>query len=376
MWNHSMQGSVKNLFTTTVIEHFKKSKQAVLYDTIHVLQFDHNTRLKQDLIELKKHSGCNRLGVLLFTTEPHYFEPGNKISRQWIRFKDVLLEYQIFNCDFFITCLFSDSAHDDSIKYLNTNHYDWSFNKFDVDIIVNKTKHSNLENNAKKLFIEECYMKFSHLNFTHRMHRQLFSKFLIKEKLVHNNLVAINDYRKIVEGTKGLAYKDKHTLVETVTNDGWFYNKHLLDLWRDVPLEYHRHPDINDNLFAKNYTFLNKAAFNIVSETVFDYPFPNYSEKTIQSLLSKRPFIMIGSCRNLRHLRDKGFKTFGYIINESYDDIEDPNERLEAVMQLVLELSKKPQKQLNDMVYAVKDVLIHNYSLMLEKIKNFTNITE
>jgi hypothetical protein len=366
-----MRDSYKKSFFNKVIEYFKKSKQAALYDTIHVLIVDHNTRLDQDLLELKKKLGSNRAGVFVLAIEPQYFDPCTKISRQWIRFKDLLLEYQIFNCDFFISCLFFDCAHDDSIKYLNTNHYDWSFHKFDVDIIphMHAIIPDKLENNVTELFLDECHIKFSHLNFTHRMHRQLFSKFLINEELVRDNLVAINDLRKdIVEA--------KDTLIEVNQNDGWFYNKNLLNLWRDVPLEYYRHPEIDCNFAAANLNFLKKASFNIVSETVFNYPYPRYTEKTIQSLLSKRPFIMIGPCENMKHLRDRGFETFHTIIDESYDKIEDPNKRLEAVMQLVLELNKKSQQELNAMVYDVKDVLMQNYSLMLEKMRNFTNMTE
>ena len=373
-----MRDLSKKPFDNTVIKHFKKSKQAALYDTIHVLKFDDYSSLGQDLIELKKQSGSNRVGVLILAKEPHLFDPGTKISRQWVRFKDVLLEYQIFNCDFFITCLFSDSAHDDSVKYLNTNHYDWSFNKFNMDIIpvMYIMTTDKLENNVTDLFLEECHMKFSHLNFTHRMHRQLFSKFLTRENLVRDNLVAINTHQKDVVEAENMLAKDENLLIKRDTNDGWFYNKHLLDLWRDVPLKQHRHPDIDDEIGATNLTFLNKASFNIVSETVFDFPFPRFTEKTTQSLLSKRPFIMIGPCGNLQHLRERGFKTFHTIIDESYDGIEEPNERLEAIMQLVLELNKKSQQELNDMVYTVKDILIHNYSLMLKKIKNFTNILE
>ena len=361
---------------TIIIEHFKKSKQAALYDTIHVLNIDHIT--SQDLLELKKNLGLNRAGILVITTEPHYFDPDTKISRQWLLFKKILLKYQIFNCDFFICCLFSTPAHNDSIEYLNTNHYDWSFHKFNVDmiqydydIIPNK-----LKNNITDLFLDECHMKFSYLNFTHRMHRQLFSKFLLKEKLVRDNLVAINLFRNDIEEIGNEPTKTKDILIENYQNDSWFYNKHLLDLWRDVPLEYSRHPDINDEIGTSYLNFLNKASFNIVSETVFNFPFPYFSEKTIQSLLSKRPFIMIGPRGNLQYLRNRGFKTFHSIINESYDDIQDPNKRLEAIMQLVLDLNKKSQQELNDMVYVIKDILIHNYSLMLEKIRNFTNITE
>ena len=85
---------------------------------------------------------------------------------------------------------------------------------------------------------------------------------------------------------------------------------------------------------------------------------------------------MIGPCGNLQYLRDSGFKTFHTIIDESYDNIEDPNKRLEAIMQLVLELNKKSQQELNNMVYSVKDLLIHNCSLIVGNIRNFTNIIQ
>jgi len=367
-----MQDSSKKTkgFDSLVIEHFKKTKQYTC-DSIHILKFDR--LFSEDLIELKKNIGSSQADILLLVKEPQIYDPGSTISEQWLKFKDLLLKYQIFNCNFFITCYFSDSAHDNSIKYLNTNHYDWSFFKFNIGIIPQEkiSTINELENNNTELFLEECRMKFSHLNFTHRMHRQLFSKFLIKNNLVKDNLVSINPERILEED---MLIKQKNKLIEIYANDGWFYNKHLIDLWRDVPLEHSRHPDIDDNFGSLFLQFLNKASFNIVSETVFDYPFPRFTEKTIQSFLSKRPFIMIGPYRNLQHCRNQGFKTFHTIIDESYDVIQNPNERLEAIMQLVLDLNKKSQQELNDMVYAVKDVLIHNCSLMVEKIRNFTNI--
>jgi len=365
MWNHSMLDSLKNsIHYDSIVKALKNSKTASSYDNIYSINLDN--LFSDDLLQIKKNTNGERICVLIFTQEPHYFNPGSTISSQWLQFKDLLLKYQIFNCDFFVTC-FCTNTSDASIEYLNKNFYDWKFHTIDIGypyFSVNELK------NTSDLFLNECTMKFSYLNFTHRMHRQLFSKFLIKEKLVHNNLVAINSFRKdFVE-----KITSKSTLVEKVgTDDGWFYNKNLLDLWRDVPLEYHRHPSIDDKFDASNLTFLNKASFNIVSETVFDYPYVHPTEKTIQALLSKRPFIMIGPRGSLQHLCDRGFKTFHTIIDESYDQLADPNQRLEAVMQLVLELNKKSQQELNAIVHAVKDILIHNYCLMIKSLQLLRN---
>lgn len=165
-------------------------------------------------------------------------------------------------------------------------------------------------------------------------------------------------------------------LIKKQQNDGWFYDKKLLDLWRDVPLRRIKHACIDNNYDEPYMECLKKAAFNIVSETVFDFPYPDFNEKTMQPILAKRPFIMIGPCGNLKCLRSKGFKTFDLVIDESYDEIEDPNKRMHAVMSLVSELNKISQTELNNMLYGLKDILLHNFHFLSKKIKHFTNQTK
>ena len=372
---------INSRFDQFVIDYFKNSEHAIMYDIVYAIYMDYSYT---GIEEIKKNQGKNRLCVLLLSNEPPYFYPGTKITKQFTELSKILVQNKIFNCDFFVPCFFSSRVHDKSIEYLNKNHYDWTFYKFNLDIPISKklthfveidNQKKELDNTVSELFLGQCCMKFSHLNFTHRMHRQLFSKFLIRENLVRDNLVAINPDRfpDPIDRNTLRRGEDLH-MVEI--NDGWFYNKRLLELWRDVPLEYHRHPDIDNNFDAMNYSFLKKASFNIVSETVFDYPEVFWTEKTAQSLLSKRPFIMIGPCGNLQYLRYLGFKTFHTILDESYDDIKDPNKRLEAIMQLVLHLNKKTQHELNNMVHEVKDILIHNYSLMRNKIKKTVHLSQ
>jgi len=375
-------------FAHFIFDYFKRTF-AISYDSVHAIDMDYSYT---GIEEIKKSQGKNRSCVVLISCEPPYFYPGTKISKQFTELSKLLLQHKIFNCDFFVPCFFSSRVNDKSIEYLTKNHYGWSFRKFNFDMPIGKklaqfieidNQKKELDNTVSELFLEQCCMKFSHLNFTHRMHRQLFSKFLIRENLVRDNLVAINPSRftqqigqNTVRRGEELDWSDiKPNWSNFEINDGWFYNRRLLELWRDVPLEYHRHPDIDDNFDAMNYSFLKKASFNIVSETVFDYPEAFCTEKTTQSLMSKRPFIMIGPCGNLQYLRDIGFTTFSSIIDESYDNIEDPNKRLEAIMQLVLDLNKKTQHELINMVHEVKDTLIHNYSLMQNKIKKSVHLS-
>lgn len=90
---------------------------------------------------------------------------------------------------------------------------------------------------------------------------------------------------------------------------------------------------------AKTHTspcaFYSKIALDIVNETVFNYPHRYISEKTIRPILQKRMFIILGPARMLEQLHSMGFVTFDDILNESYDQITDPEERFLAVIKSI-----------------------------------------
>ena len=139
---------------------------------------------------------------------------------------------------------------------------------------------------------------------------------------------------------------------------------------RDVKLEYSKHPDINHKYDHINLNFLSKAVLNITSETVFYYPYVELSEKIVQPIIAKRPFVLIGPAHSLKYMRSKGFKTFGKIIDESYDELDDPNERMESIMNVVKKFNQNSVDQNKELLLAIKDELIHNQVLMVKQIKN------
>jgi hypothetical protein len=356
-----------------VLNIFKKTYNISPQEEISVVTLTHLR--EKDFITLRDKSKKAKLSVLVFLFDVFYFEPESKISKQLLQFADLLKYYGIFNCNFFISSNFTNH-NEETIKYLNKNFYDWKFFDFHIDFpfCYHYQKLETLDPVDSNLYLENSTMKFSHLNFTQRMHRQLFSKFLIKENLVSSNLVAINNYNDSpFLNKKDSKHKINQTdlLIGTETADDWFYNKNLLNLYKNVNLTYHKHKDITNNLNSPYLEFLSKSAIHIVSESVFNYPFQYFSEKIISSLLSKRPFILIGPSQSLKYLKQKGFQTFETLFDESYDAIDDPNQRLETIMKLVLKLNQKSQTELNDMVYSAKEILIHNYCLTLEKFKNF-----
>jgi hypothetical protein len=87
--------------------------------------------------------------------------------------------------------------------------------------------------------------------------------------------------------------------------------------------------------FQFQSNFYKKIGLDVVTETVFDYPYPCITEKTLRPIGSKRMFIVVGAHGILSMLKSKGFKTFDDIIDESYDSIIDPCKRFRAVVDAV-----------------------------------------
>jgi len=121
--------------------------------------------------------------------------------------------------------------------------------------------------------------------------------------------------------------------------------------------------DHHDDQGFESYGFYQKVALDIVTETVFDYPYPRLSEKTIKPLAWKRMFIIIGAQGSLQHLRDLGFSTFAPFINEHYDTIADPASRMQAVMSEVVRFCSMDLDQVRQQMLQYKDRLDHNKKL-------------
>lgn len=93
-----------------------------------------------------------------------------------------------------------------------------------------------------------------------------------------------------------------------------------------------------------------------VSETFF------LSEKTTKALWGKRIFVVFSSANFLKNLRDQGFKTFGSIIDERYDDEPNPLIRFNRVVEQMRYLSTQDPVTLYNQVQPVLD---HNHQRVL-----------
>lgn len=108
----------------------------------------------------------------------------------------------------------------------------------------------------------------------------------------------------------------------------------------------------------------NKTAFSVVAETNWDNYYSFYTEKTAKPIIAKRMFVMVAGKHYLNNLRDLGFKTFSDVIDESYDEIENNQERWQAVCNLLDWICKQDQDAL---MKKAQPIVEHNFNLMMSR---------
>tara|TARA_B100000214_G_C23956978_1_gene623353 strand:+ start:1074 stop:2027 length:954 start_codon:yes stop_codon:yes gene_type:complete len=101
----------------------------------------------------------------------------------------------------------------------------------------------------------------------------------------------------------------------------------------------------------------NMTHYTAMIETTVHNDFAMFSEKEAKPIIAKRPFVIFGSCGQLKAFRSLGFKTFDGVIDESYDLIEDKHERWQKVLDSMLQLTKMNHIKVHN---ELASILIHN----------------
>jgi hypothetical protein len=101
--------------------------------------------------------------------------------------------------------------------------------------------------------------------------------------------------------------------------------------------------------------------FSVVTETAFHYPYSFRTEKIWKAVMVGHPWIAVSNKGFYRDFKNLGFKTFGNIIDERFDEIDNGQERIERVSQVIIDLCKQ---DLDSFLDAVKEVCYYNQKHM------------
>lgn len=98
------------------------------------------------------------------------------------------------------------------------------------------------------------------------------------------------------------------------------------------------------------------CAIDVVLETLFDDSRIHLTEKILRPIACGKPFILVSTPGALQYLKDYGFLTFSPLIDESYDQINDPIDRLNAIiasMKKINDLSPTDKKRVYHELHAI-----------------------
>jgi len=115
----------------------------------------------------------------------------------------------------------------------------------------------------------------------------------------------------------------------------------------------------SDSSAVYNTIDYNSTAISVVLETVFDERI-HLTEKVLRPIACGHPFILAAGPGSLRLLQKYGFNTFSKYIDESYDDIQDADERLTAIVKEMNRIQNLSEVERNYLISNCRIEAEHN----------------
>ena len=197
-----------------------------------------------------------------------------------------------------------------------------------------------------------------------RWHRALILSKLYKLGILDNTIFSYyeNDYIENKKIFGNIIYIP--SLFETLNisdKDKWDILKFLVDKC-PTTLDHKTSNSASggNNYFSTKEHYLD-TYISIVNETGINDNCTFITEKTVRPMFNRHPFIVWGNPHTLKTLRSYGFKTFDWLIDESYDECENANERLNMILKEIEKLNSLPIEKLHKLYYDNLDVMEHNY---------------
>ena len=135
-------------------------------------------------------------------------------------------------------------------------------------------------------------------------------------------------------------------------------------------------PQILDAGFAKHQLFNNTwgdaivnpkayvdTCFSVVTETIYDYPYTFRTEKIWKPMIMSQPFVAAANPGYYKDLHAVGFRTFGHLIDETFDSIDDPKSRADRIVDTVADICYNGA---GSFLAAAEDVCKYNYQHLRE----------
>ena len=279
----------------------------------------------------------NKKDHIVFTMQEEGTVYFNKVIYKII--KEIRPDYDLSNICYADEKL-NISNSNESLTYLNFVHQ------------CNSIRPQAIEHNIKK---DKIFLTF---NRRHKIHRIMLVGRLVEENLLDKSFVSFypqcegSDFHEILMKSNYLSDERKQKY------SNWLNKDFILDQNLD---------SINANIHlgesAKLLQLHRRSLISVICETKFDENEISVTEKTYKAIAYKHPFIIVGPCSFLRYVNELGYKTFHPYIDESYDSIEDPMARFEAIIAELKRISNLSESELSQLHKELAAITDYNYSI-------------
>jgi hypothetical protein len=222
------------------------------------------------------------------------------------------------------------------------------------------------EHETFKKCVKKTFLIYNRAWSGTREYRLKFSDLLIKYKLINYCQTNCNPIDPNL---------NTHYLEHTFKNTQW-QPKHVLEDFL--------HPATADASSSAEFDTIdyNATDIEIVLETLFDDDRLHLTEKSLRPIACAQPFILAGTHGSLDYLHSYGFKTFGDVWDESYDQIIDSEERLTAIVNLMQHIAAWDESTKKNKLLQAQEIADYNqkwffsqnfFDLVINELK--TNLT-
>jgi hypothetical protein len=211
--------------------------------------------------------------------------------------------------------------------------------------------------------------KFTCLNGAFREHRLIIVSELFRSGLENDG------YISYIVNT---GYNNQPPIESEIDNVDKDLLKYYMDkIYPKIPLtiELEKGMELTEPYISTSYVheMYTNSYFNIVTETSYNWNSTSIidnniylTEKTYRPIFGMQPFIMVSNPGVLKHLKSMGFKTFPEFFDESYDEIENPTERMNIIVNEIKKICSLSLEELHDRYYNIFDKLEHNRNRLIE----------
>lgn len=112
------------------------------------------------------------------------------------------------------------------------------------------------------------------------------------------------------------------------------------DTERDLYAKYHLFNNEWGDIYLNADPYID-TYFSLVTETVFEYPYSFRTEKTWKPIAMGHPTIFASNYGYYKDFHNLGFRTWGHLIDESFDLIENVQDRIDRIAQVVEDLCRQ-----------------------------------